>query len=170
MNLIDLILGIPLAWALYKGFRKGLILELATLIGLIAGLYAGLHFSHFASDLLRDRFHIQGSWLPILSFGLVFVMVLLGVYILGKLLEKTAEALMLGIFNKIGGAFFALLKMALTLSFLLFLLNNLSPSGSIFTEGQREKSYLYTSVSSFAPFLLPRIKKLPEEVQKLREA
>lgn len=168
MNLIDILLGIPLAWAIYRGFKKGLILEFAMLLGLIIGLYAGLHFSKMAAVFIKDTFHIQGSWLPIVSFIIVFILVLLGIYILGKLMEKTAEALMLGLLNKIGGALFSVIKMALILSFILFMLNGLAPGGSIFTKTQRDKSYLYKSVTSFAPFLMPKVKTIPAEVERLK--
>ena len=158
MSYIDIILGIPLAWAIYRGFKKGLILELAMLVGLIIGLYAGLHFSKMAAGLIQDTFHVQGEWLPIASFILVFILVLLGVYILGKLMEKTAEVMMLGLLNKLGGAIFSVIKMALILSFILFMLNGLAPGGSIFSKEQRQKSFLYKPVESFANFLLPKIK------------
>ncbi|MHC1706487.1 MAG: CvpA family protein [Bacteroidales bacterium] len=157
MSYIDLILGIPLAWAIYRGFKKGLILELAMLIGLIVGLYAGLHFSKVAAEMISSNFHIQGEWLPVVSFIVVFILVLLGVYIMGKLMEKTVEALMMGILNKVGGAIFSVLKMALILSFILFMLNGLAPDKSIFPREQQQKSFLYKPILSFANFLMPKI-------------
>ncbi len=150
MNLLDILVAVPLAWSLYKGFRRGLILELATLIGWVVGLYAGLHFSQLALHWLKEQFHADASWLPVLAFALVFLTVFLGVYLLGKLLDKTADALMLGIFNKLGGACFALIKMALILSFLIFLLNRVFPENHPSRLKYQEKSILYKPVSSIA--------------------
>lgn len=158
MAAVDIILGIPLAWAIYHGFRKGLILELAMLVGLVAGVYIGLHFSKFAADLIRDNLHLNGAYLPVLSFAVVFLMVMFGVYILGKILEKFAEALLLGFFNKIFGALFGLLRMAVMLSFILLILNSFSRDHEIISKEQQARSYLYKPVSSIAGWLMPKIK------------
>ncbi|HRY32632.1 MAG TPA: CvpA family protein [Bacteroidales bacterium] len=159
MNLTDLFLAVPLAWALYKGFRKGLILELATLIGWVVGLYAGLHFSHLALQWLKEQFHADAPWLPVLAFALVFLVVFLGVWLLGKLIDKTAGALMLGFFNKIGGAFFALMKMALILSFLILLLNRIFPENHPSRKKHQEKSLLYKPLSSIAVQIMKAVEK-----------
>lgn len=169
MSIIDVILAIPLAWALYRGFRKGLILELATLVGLIAGLYAGLHFTAATSRYLCETFRINGSYLPVLAFSVIFILVILLVYFIGKMLEKTAETLMLGFINKIAGAFFSLIKMTLILSFLLFIINSFARGGSILSEEQQKKSYLYNPIADFAPMLLPKIKSIPKELPSLKE-
>ena len=55
MNSIDIVLGIILIYAFYRGIRKGLFATLASLIGLIAGVYGAIHFSHFAADLLSEN-------------------------------------------------------------------------------------------------------------------
>ncbi|MCX6272497.1 MAG: CvpA family protein [Bacteroidetes bacterium] len=169
MSTIDLIFGIPLLWAAIRGFNKGLILELATLVGLVAGLWAGIHFSGFAADLLRDTFNIKEKYLTILSFSVVFVLVILAVISLGKLLEKSAEALSMGFFNKLAGALFSVLKTALILSFILFIINGFMPGHEIISKSRKEKSFLYGPVSSLAPLLLPKIKSARSQVPELKE-
>lgn len=169
MTTIDIILAIPLAWAIYRGFKKGLILEFATLIGLVAGLYAGIHFSGLAAGFLKYNFNLTGSYLPVVAFALVFILVILGVYFIGKILEKTAETLMLGLINKIGGAVFSFIKMALILSFLFFIINSFAPGGNIISKSQQDKSYLYKSITGFAPLLLPKIKTVTRDLPELKE-
>ena len=51
MNSIDIILGIILIYAFYRGIRKGFFATLASLIGLIVGVYGAIHFSYFAANL-----------------------------------------------------------------------------------------------------------------------
>ncbi len=162
MNLIDLILGVPLAYALYRGFTKGLILELATLAGLVIGLYAGIHFSGLAATFLKDTFHLDGKYLPLISFAGVFLLVLAGTYALGKLMEKSAKLMKLNFFNKVAGALFSLSKMALILSFLIFFVNAFAPGGHLFNKEQIGKSFLYKPVTALAPLLLPRVQRVKE--------
>jgi membrane protein required for colicin V production len=165
MTTIDIVLAVPLAFAIYRGFKRGLILELAMLVGLVLGIYLGIHFSKAAAEFLKETFNANGPYLPILSFATVFVLVLIMVYFIGKLMEKTADLLMLGLLNKILGAFFGVIKMGMILSFFLFFLNSFSPSGSIISKSMAEKSYLYKTISSFAPVLLPKIKAEKQKME-----
>ena len=47
---LDVFLGLPLIYGLYKGLKNGLIIELASIVALIAGIYGVMHFSYIASD------------------------------------------------------------------------------------------------------------------------
>ena len=39
MNYLDFIIAVPLLWGAWKGFQRGIIFEIAMLIGIILGLY-----------------------------------------------------------------------------------------------------------------------------------
>ena len=47
MNYFDYLLLLPLVYGLYRGFTKGLIIELASLVALIAGVYGAMYLSSF---------------------------------------------------------------------------------------------------------------------------
>ena len=57
MVTIDIVLGVILLIAGYLGFKKGLFVTLASLIGLVAGVYGAIYFSHYAADFLTQRFN-----------------------------------------------------------------------------------------------------------------
>jgi len=52
MSFLDIILGLLLAYGLYKGLKNGLFVELASLVALIAGIFGAIHFSYIAGDYL----------------------------------------------------------------------------------------------------------------------
>jgi membrane protein required for colicin V production len=166
MTWIDYIIGLLLGWAAFKGFRRGFIMEFLSLLGLILGFWAGLHFSKLAAGLLRDTFHITTEYLPLLSFVFVFLAVLLGVYFLGKMLETSAELLLMGWLNKLLGIVFGALKQALILSFLLMILNHFAPSGDILSKEDQQKSFFYKAIKGIAPLMLPRIKELGKGIDE----
>lgn len=151
MNLLDIFIAIPLAWGIYRGFKHGLIQELATLIGLVAGIYLGIHLSGMASSWLKSTFSITSAYLPVVSFALVFILVLLGTWFLGKILGKTAEIIMLGWLDKLLGMLFGLAKWALIISFIFSILNGFTKTGSLFPEKTTKGSIFYKPVSSIAP-------------------
>ena len=88
MNVLDLILIIPIAYAAYKGFSKGFVYEIFSLLALGLGIYGCLEFSEFASDYLAKYVDQDKDWFPIATYTLTFIAIVVGVTMLGKLLDK----------------------------------------------------------------------------------
>ena len=163
MNYLDIILAVPLVWAIYRGFTKGLVIEIASLIALILGVYGGIHFSYFVSD----RLNLTSSFSPLISFAITFLIIVIVVFVLAKLLEKSINLLALGFFNKLAGAFFGLLKIAFLLSILLLLINKIDSKVRIIPEKSRKESLLYPTLSAFASYVIPKLNF--EEIKKKME-
>ena len=113
---LDILIAIPLLWAAYRGFKKGLVIELAGLAALILGIYCALKFSDFISDFIVEQWAYEGKYLPIISFALTFIVVVLLVHLLGKAIEKMLDVVALGAANKLAGAFFNIMKVAIVIS------------------------------------------------------
>lgn len=163
MNSIDVILSIFLLFGMIRGFFKGFLIELAGLIALIAGIYIALHYSAVTFAILEDLLGWNENYLLIFSFVLTFFIVVLIVVIIGRILTKLLNLVALGIFNKLAGALFGLIKMAFFAS-LFFMFVNASPAFSL-GEETKEASILYDPVEDLAPLLLPSI---IEEMQRLK--
>ena len=87
MNYIDIIIAIPLAWGFIRGFRKGFIIEIASLISLIIGIWAGIYFSDFVSTFLIYKIGWNSNYLPVISFLIFFIGIVIGVFIIAKMIE-----------------------------------------------------------------------------------
>jgi len=158
VSILDIIILVTLAWYTYKGFSKGLIIELATLIALLLGVYIASNFSYYTADLLRDNFDFHSKYMSIISFSITFVGVVFLVMLLGKVLEKAINILLLSFVNKLAGAIFGLLKAAFILSILTFILTTFGIENNLIDQEMQEKSYLYEPVKSLAPTLFPMVK------------
>ena len=123
MNYIDIIIAIPLLWGLYKGFTKGIILEAATLIALGLAIWGAVKFHDFVTVWMRESLNWTSKYMPVISFALIFIGVLVLVFAIAKLLEKIIKAVALGFLNKLAGGIFGILKFGLILSVIIFLLN-----------------------------------------------
>ena len=55
MGVLDIILSVLLLFGLVRGFMKGLFVEVASLVALIAGVYGAIHFSYFAASFLESK-------------------------------------------------------------------------------------------------------------------
>ena len=54
MNIFDIVIASLLLFGFVRGLLKGLFVEVASLVGLIGGVYGAIHFSYFVSDFLKE--------------------------------------------------------------------------------------------------------------------
>ena len=73
MNWLDLVFLLILIYALFKGFKSGLILELFTLLAILVGLYVAIHFSDYTVQKINDDFEIEKLYLEPLAFIITFL-------------------------------------------------------------------------------------------------
>lgn len=165
MVTIDIVLGVILLIAGYLGFKKGLFVTLASLIGLVAGVYGAIYFSHYAADFLTQRFNWSTQTTNLAAFAITFLIIVFVISLAGKLLTKIADFAALGIINKLLGAVFSVVEYAFIVS-VVFMLVNASENYTIVSEEQRNESILYKPVASLAPLVLPHIL---QEVDELRD-
>lgn len=172
MNYLDIILALPLIWGIWKGFSKGFILELCTLMALILGVYGALEFSDYTGNFLAREFNADTKLLPLIAFAVTFLIIVIVVHLFGRLLQGALKLVALGTVNKIAGAVFSLLKYALILSGLIYLINGFSVRDSIVPDDLANGSLLYEPIASLAPTIYPAMQqssiwdKLKEQTQK----
>lgn len=151
--LIDILYLLVVVFAVFTGFRQGLIVGIFSFIGMLAGLAAALKLSVTAARYLGDATSISARWLPVISFILVFIVVVMLVRIGATLLEKLAEALMLGIFNKLGGIILYLFLYSVIFSILLFYIVQIG----VFQPETINSSVAYPLVSPLGPWMIDQL-------------
>jgi membrane protein required for colicin V production len=105
MNLFDWFLIAMLAFSIITAFLRGIILELFSLGGLIAGiLVASWNYEHIAT--LLGRLITTPATAEIVAFLLIIIGVMVLCTIVGKILNHTAHAIGLGFFDRLLGALF----------------------------------------------------------------
>lgn len=169
MNYLDIVLVLPLIFGAWRGFKKGLIIELFTLLALLVGIYAGIHFSDFMSSILRNHLGIQSEYLPVISFTLIFLGVGAMVYFAGKLIEKAVNAVALSPINKLTGLFFGLVKMLYLTSTLLVIIESYDQRGEIIPDNLKDNSLLYHPVKSISLTTIPALKHSELFIQTARQ-
>lgn len=167
MNYLDLAIAIPLIWGLYKGFSKGLINSLATLAALILGIIGAIKFSGATSVFLAKNLNIGTTYLPMVSFAITFIGIIIAIHFLARIIDKLLSAVALGGINRIAGAIFGLAKYGFIISVILIILNYIDNQVHFLPKEKTEKSLLYEPVAQFAPTVIPYIdlEKLKTEVQ-----
>jgi membrane protein required for colicin V production len=103
---IDIVTGIILVYAIYKGWTKGFTMAIFTFASYFISILLALQFSGMVAGYIRDYAKSDSKWYSFLSFVLVLVAGIIAVRIVGKILEKSAQVLMLGLPNKLLGILF----------------------------------------------------------------
>ncbi len=117
--MIDIAFLILIGFAVFKGYSKGFIVAIFSVLGFIVGLAAALKLSTTVAAKLSEHTDI-GKWLPALSFLLVFIGTAFLVRILGKVIQKTFETVMLGWANKVAGILLYALLYSIIFSIFIF--------------------------------------------------
>ena len=105
MNLFDCFLIAVLAYSTIIAFLRGIILEIFSLVGLIAGiLLASWNYKHLAT--LLGHLITTPAIAEIVAFLLIIIGSMVLCTLLGKALNRTAHAIGLGFFDRLLGAVF----------------------------------------------------------------
>jgi len=123
LNVADIFWGIILFIGAFQGFRKGLIIEVINIFAFMLAILGGIKLMDAGIRLLEPHLSGIGKLLPLLSFILIFVIIVLVVSAIGFLLKKFIHLTPLGIFDHLAGAIVGILKWGLTLSIILWFLS-----------------------------------------------
>ncbi len=118
--IIDLAFLLTMLVAVFKGIRKGFIIGIFSLLAFIIGLAAALKLSALVAKYLEQHVTTATKWLPVLSFFLVFIVVVLLVGIGARLIKKTFDLAMLGWLDRLLGIFLYVILYTIIFSVILF--------------------------------------------------
>jgi membrane protein required for colicin V production len=155
MSLLDIFLLIPLAYGAWRGFRKGLIIEVFTLLAIVVGIYMAIHFSDLVSNKITDNVGEEYSSTPAIAFTLIFLGVGAMVYFGGIALEKVIKAVNLSIANRMLGLIFGTIKALYLLSIFLVTYESYDPQGKLITEESRNNAVFYHSIKNTSVKTIP---------------
>jgi membrane protein required for colicin V production len=158
MNYIDLVLIIILIIAAIQGFRKGFIVEVASLAALILGIWGGIKFSDWTAGFITETFGYHSEHLTTIAFLVTFIAIVIVIHILGRVLDNMIKAVALGFLNRLAGIIFGILKTAVILSIFLLLFDAMDENVHLLPAKQKEESKIYKPMKQLVPTLFPFIK------------
>jgi membrane protein required for colicin V production len=167
MNLLDLGVLILLLLVTLRGYFRGLFQELAVLVGLVGGLVVAARFyldvAALLLPLLKSLF-----WAQVLGFAVILVVFYWIVRLLAYVLQNLLYHLYLDIFDRLLGAFFALLKGALILGLALLLVGSFVSRDNRLLQNSRTRPILVDLARRTLDLLPPDFKeRLKEYLEKV---
>ena len=159
MNVLDIILLVPLLFAIYRGFKKGLIYMAASLLALVLGIFGAIKFRPVIGSLLDAWFNIAPEHLNVIAFAAAFILIVIIVHTAAFLVDKLIKAVALSFVNRLLGVAFGLLVTAFVMSMFLWPINTVNEQKNIIKPERIEGSLLWNPISTIAPTLFPYLKR-----------
>ena len=142
MNFLDLLIAIPLGFLIFKGYKKGLIYELASLAGIVIGSLLAVRLANWFSALIG----LDGENALLIAFFIIFIAVIILSLFAAKLVERFVKLMHVGIFNNLAGALFGLLKGVCIVGVLLYYVAVIDLNERVLTRVAKDTSILYRPV------------------------
>ncbi|MBS4065445.1 MAG: CvpA family protein [Chitinophagaceae bacterium] len=151
--IIDILVAVAFVMAVIKGFQKGFIIAVFSVVAFIAGIAAALKLSASVAAWLGTTTNIGTRWLPFLSFLLVFIAVVLLVRLGAKFIEGAVTFVLLGWLNKILGIILYAVLYIIILSVFLFYTQQMN----VFAATTIQESVTYPYIIPWAPKVIDAI-------------
>lgn len=159
IGVADIILLICFIPAVIGGIKKGFIRQLAGVIALILGIWAGYHFSDFFIEKVNIWSDTNATLVKILAFAIIFAAVLLIVHLIGQVTEGLVKMALLGWLDKVMGVLFAIIKTAIILSIVIYLLKSLDDLWNFLPHKELSESWIYSTLERLTSWFFPYLKE-----------
>ena len=145
--ILDLVLIVILILAVIKGYQRGLIVGIFSFVAVIIGLAAAIKLSAVVAGYMGAAIKISDQWLPVISFAVVFIVVVLLIRLGANMIQKTVEIAMLGWVNRLGGILLYITIYAIVYSVILFYAEQVK----LVQQDSVQKSVTYSYIQPWGP-------------------
>ncbi|SLM29023.1 putative colicin V production protein-like protein [Desulfamplus magnetovallimortis] len=141
MNLFDVFVVIVLSFCLIRGYFRGFIREISSIVGVVAGFYAAHTYYIMLASYLANWVDL-GVYGNIISFILLFCVIFSLTSLIGHLIRLLLNVAFLGWVDGSCGVLFGALKGFLVISVAFIILTALLPGGASLIENSRTAPYV----------------------------
>ena len=129
MNLLDIIIIATMIFLIVKGILRGFFREIASLAGVILGIWLANHFQPQMTDYLKSYLP-SIKYLPLISFAVIFFTTLILCNLSGWVLKLLFKKVLLGWLDRTLGASLAVIKGVIITYLVIILLTFFVPAST----------------------------------------
>ncbi|HRF18981.1 MAG TPA: CvpA family protein, partial [Chitinophagaceae bacterium] len=145
--LLDIVFAVVMVLAIIKGYQRGLVVGLFSLVSVIIGLAAAVKLSAAVAGYIGEAVKVSEEWLPVIAFAVVFIVVVILIRLGANAIEKAVEVVMLGWLNKLAGILLYVTIYTIVFSVLLFYAEQIK----LIQPATIEKSLTYSYIQPWGP-------------------
>lgn len=153
MNVLDIVFVMFFLFAIFKGYRAGLILEICGVVGVLAAAYISYCYAEEIAVALFPSLTFNYT----LSFFIVFVIVLTAIGLAARIVSRVIDFTGMGMINKICGALASFVKMAIVLAVLVSLFNVVNNAVGWVKRDTLKESTGYTALLRLSGTVFPSV-------------
>lgn len=156
MNWLDIVIGLLLVLAVWQGWRQGVITQILGLAALGLGIVMAWRWGGDIGGWMT----LEGATARVVGFVVVLVVVVVAVWIIGRMTRGLFRIVGLGVFDNVLGVLFSALKMALFVGLVMMVLDFFDPGGRVVTAAVRQGSVVYRAVDGVCDAVFPFIRDM----------
>ena len=161
MNVLDIVLIFFLLAAGFRGYQRGLIISVISILALVLALFLGFALMHQGMAFIGRYIDGFSGLLPLLSFFMIFIAVIVLVSFFGRTIKRVVDFTPLGSLDNLAGAVIGILKGAFGLSVIIWLItksefdlfNDSISQSKIYGYIEPIAPFVFDTVSAYLPFL-----------------
>lgn len=158
MTWLDILVLIVATYSIFKGYRSGLIKQLASLAAVVACVLISGKIATILLPYLLKLESIPRNITEPLAFIASYIIIFAGFMLLGHMLQSIAKTIKLGTVNKLAGAALSLAKWMIILSIFINLLTKMDVEHLIVRKDLGTESKTYKYIQPIAPEIAPYLK------------
>ena len=159
MNWFDLVVFILMLIALVNGYRKGLIRQLVGLAIIILSAIFGGKLAAYILPELNRFLDLSPNLARVLSFLLAFAAIAIVISLIGNLIQKFVNIILLSFVNRLLGSFIAVGTLMFILSIILNLVLMLDKKENLISKEIKNESFFFERVEAVVPAVVPYLDK-----------
>lgn len=163
MNYLDYIFIIFTSLLFIRGLIKGFVVEIASLIALVGGVWGAYHFSGYAENILSEYVDWEDGTLRVASFVFTMILIVVAVHLIAKMVEKMMGAIALGWLNRLAGGVFGIVKALIFVLAFIFCIEEVSAFEALIKKEDRKASILYPTLKDTMIMVTPHVKNTINE-------
>ena len=167
--IVDLFLLLILVMSAFKGWTKGFIMAVISMVSFFIALALALQFSGWVEGYLKKQSASDSDWMAFFAFLIVLIGAIVAIRLLGKIIEKSVELVMLGLVNRLAGILLYLFIYLSLFAVVLVYLKQFGLLGSDTAISSKSYTYLISFggwVIDFFAEWLPSVKNLFNETKE----
>ena len=158
MNVFDIIVYLALAWAVFNGWRRGFLLQMMSLVAVIAALYFAAQYGSELERILAINVGVEG----VVGFIIIFVGALIITAIGGYVLRAVFRFAGLGVADILLGILFSVATLGLIVSVLFSWFASVNKNYDWVSKQTVEESRWFKPISEVTDKLTPYFNELTE--------
>lgn len=174
MSIWDFVILVILLAGAYRGYQKGLLMAVIGLFALVAGVIGAVAWTPDFLDYISQRSDLSPEILSILAFLAIFMGIVISFNIVGKLVKIVIDLTPLGAIDGLIGAMLGMLKWALGVSIILWILDKAEISfatdepNSILVHVRQVAPYVFTQLVDWSPYFQELLTNIEKAIATLR--